>query len=431
MYEFDSDSFDVRSAQSFAQSLKRCIEEYPYMTVVMKDVHTETPVWEGVLSVKLDDHISIVHNQTTDSVEEAAMIEKFLPSIVDRRFTAFSPPWRIVVLPLPSRPGITKPRCFIAFACSHSIGDGGAGLAFHRTFLNALRQTTEEQDECFTVTVPSRTLPDPFDTPEKLPVSPGFLRSVATTSVVDAGTWTGSPVFLEPQEGLHTRIRLLEVEAPLVQGALRASRSHNTKLTATLHQLIIRALSKVVKDHNVLNFASQTAIDLRGASGAGLEWGIFVSGLSAAHPRVDASRPISDDMWAAASSMSEKLAESTTRLEDQVIGLLRFIPNHRDSMVNKLGGKREGSYALSNMLAFDDGGGEYHCRISKMVVASSAAVPSAPLSFCIISVKGGSLMCTVSWQPGALGCPVEKEASFVDEICSSLRGDFEALRADA
>lgn len=132
-------------------------------------------------------------------------------------------------------------------------------------------------------------------------------------------------------------------------------------------------------------------------------------------------------MWAAASVMSGKLAELTARLDDQVIGMLRYVPNHKESMVSKLGGKREGSYALSNMLAFDSDGAGGGCRISKMVVASSAAVTSAPLNFLIISVKGGSLMCTVSWQPGALGHPVEKESSIVDEICSSLRGDFEAF----
>ena len=397
------------------------------MTVILKDKDTEKPIWEGVSNVKLDDHISIIQDQATEGGDEAAIVEKVLPSIVDRRFTASSPPWRIVVLPLPSRQGTTKPRCFVAFASSHSIADGGAGLAFHGTFLKGLRESTKEKTESLTITVPGRALPEPFDTPERLPISPDFLRSIATASVVDAGTWTGSPVFLEPQEGLQTRIRLLEIEAPLVQGALRASRAHKTKLTATIQQLINRALSNAVTDGDVTNFASQTAIDLRSASGAGLEWGIFVSGLAAAHPRINASQPISDEMWAAASSMSEKLADSSSKLENQVIGLLRFVPSHKESMVSKLGGKREGSYALSNMLAFDGGDEGYNCRISKMVVASSAAVPSAPLSFCIISVKSGSLMCTVSWQPGALGCPIEEEAFFVDEICTSLRGDFETL----
>jgi hypothetical protein len=36
-------------------------------------------------------------------------------------------------------------------------------------------------------------------------------------------------------------------------------------------------------------------------------------------------------------------------------------------------------------------------------------------------------MCAVSWQAGALDVPVEEEILLVDEICSSLRADFEAL----
>jgi hypothetical protein len=389
----------------------------------MKGKDTESPIWEGVTSVKLGDHITILDGAANDA-NEGALIEKILPGIVDARFTGPLPPWRVVVLPLSPRDG--KPRCFITFAISHSIGDGGAGLAFHHTFLEALRQSTRTDDD-LDIVVPSRQLPEPFDTPERLPVSPEYMRSLMTSSVVGAGTWTGSKVFLDEQEGLHTKIRLLEIDSELVEAALHASRSHDTKLTPTLHQLIVRALSKVVTDDNVTNFASQTAIDLRGASGVGLEWGIYVSGHAASHQRVNTTGPVSDEMWNSASSLSKKLAEVSSTLENQAIGMLRYVPNQKDSIVSKLGTTREGSYAVSNMLAVDGGRAEDSCRITKMVVATSAAVPSAPLSFMLVSIKGSSLVCTVSWQPGALGCPLEREDSFVDEICSSLEADFASL----
>ncbi|ORY02750.1 hypothetical protein BCR34DRAFT_79308 [Clohesyomyces aquaticus] len=420
IYEFADSAFDVSSAHSFVQPLKRCIDKYAYMGVVLKGKHTESPVWEGVPNIKLNDHITI-HHQAAGGADERTLIENALPGIVDAKFTGPSPPWRLVVLPL--SPKEDKPRCFIAFAISHSIGDGGAGLAFHHTFLEALRRSKGTDDD-FNVVVPDRQLPEPFDTPERLPVSPDFLRSVMTSSVVGDGTWTGSKVFLDEQEGLHTKIRVLEIDSRLVDAALRVARSRDTKLTPTIHQVIVRALSKVVTDGDVTNFASQTAIDLRGANGVGLEWGIYVSGHAASHARVDTSGPVSDEMWQSASSLSRKLGQLTGKLDNQMIGLLRFIPSQKDSMASKLGTTREGSYALSNMLAIDGGAADESCRITKMVVATSAAVPSAPLSFCIISVKGGSMVCTVSWQPGALGCPVDKEYSFVDEICSSMEADF-------
>jgi hypothetical protein len=81
---------------------------------------------------------------------------------------------------------------------------------------------------------------------------------------------------------------------------------------------------------------------------------------------------------------------------------------------------------VSNLLAFD-GGVHPTCNISKMVFSQPANVMSAPLVFNIISVQGSSLMCTVSWQAGGLGVPMEQERSFVDEIVSSLRAGLEAL----
>jgi hypothetical protein len=407
--------------------VKRCLEKYAHMGVVMKGTNTESPTWEGVPSVNLENHIVILGN-TAEGGIDADLIEKALPSIVDARFTDGSPPWRVAVLPLLPKDGTT--RCFIAFSISHSIGDGGAGLAFHQTFLEALRRPTGT-DTDFAFVVLNRQLPGPFDTPGRLPVSPEFMRSVMTSSVVNGGTWTGSKVFLDEKEGLHTRIRILEIEGHLVEAALCASRSHNTKLTPTVHQLIVRALSKAVKDDKVSNFASLTATDLRSAARVGLEWGIFVSGHASSHARAASTDPISDEMWKLAGELSTKLGEATSTLEDQMIGMLRFIPSQRDSLVSKLGTTREGSYALSNMLAVEGGRSGDTCRISKMVVATSAAVPSAPLSICLISVKGGSCVCTLSWQPGALGCAEGDETTFIDEICSSLKADFAAFATTA
>jgi hypothetical protein len=393
------------------------------MSVVLKGKNTESPVWEGVPKLELNNHILILESNTS-AEDDTRAIEEALPSIVDARFTSALPPWRVVVLPLSSNDG--KPRCFVAFAISHAIGDGGAGLAFHQTFLGALHHSTSKDDD-FTFSVPTRQLPEPFDTPERLPISPDFMRSVMASSVINDGTWTGSKVFLDEDAGLHTRIRMLELDSRVVDAALRASRSHNTKLTPALHQLVVRALSKAVKDENVTNFASLTATDLRGASRVGLEWGIFVSGLATSHVRADTTVPVSDEMWESARLLSKRLAEATSTLDNQMIGMLRFIPSQKDNLLSKLGATREGSYALSNMLAVDGGKAEDSCKVTKMVVATSAAVPSAPLSICLISVKGGSLVCTLSWQPGALGVPLRDESSFVDEICSSLRADFAAF----
>jgi hypothetical protein len=445
VYEFPGEDIDVKSPHAFNRPLKRCVEEHPYLAVIVKDAHTEKPYYESVSNINLKDHVfTLGHNQASD--DDATTFETVLPPILDRPWPASSPSWRIVVLPLPPQRGTKATRCLIAFAFSHAIGDGIAGLTFHRTFLDACQQQTLSREESFLFTVPSRTISAPFDTPRTLPISwsfllrpliavllpkfiANFLGLRAAASTVDAGSWTGSRIFYDP-DSLHTKVKLLEIGAPLVKNALLLSRSHDAKLTGTIHQLIIRALSKAFPDPNITNFVSGTAVSMRGSVGlSDYEWGIYVSGYYHVHPRVDVSTDpvIPGTMWATASTMTKKLAECAVTLQDQAIGLLRYIPSIKKWTLGKIGSLRDSSYEVSNLLVFDGSGEGNQCRITNMVFAQPASPPSAPLVFNFVSVKGGSLMCAITWQEGALGIPLEKEKAFVDEICSSMRTDFENL----
>ncbi|KAJ5173767.1 uncharacterized protein N7500_001698 [Penicillium coprophilum] len=451
VYEIPGEDIDLHSTQPFLAPLRHCIGKYPQLSVVIKDKHTDKPAYEAVSSIDLHDHVSVIHEDQTSSKDETATIEKIMPAILDRPWPANIPPWRIVVLPLESPQDSQVKRCFIAFAFSHTLGDGMVGVAFHRTFLDAWRQTTEmKENASFLVTPSSRTLPAPFDTPERLPISwmyllepliavylPKFLGKLfglrASASTLDAGTWIGPPMFFDPAAGVQSRVRIIEIEAPLVQKALQTSRSHEAKLTGTVHQMILRALSKAISSPDVTNFVSGTPVDMRASIGTpGLTWGLFVSGLFEAHPRVlNVTEPaLSEDMWEAARSMTQKLAACGARLQDQAVGLLRYVPNIRNWTLSKIGQQRDSSYELSNLLAFDNmtDGADQKCKVVKMVFSQPGNVTSAPLVFNVISVKGGSLVCTVSWQIGALDVPVEEELALVDGICSSIRADFEALK---
>lgn len=412
--------------------------------MIVKNKRTEQPYYEASQNVNLENHISIITDDHSGE-EENLTIQKVLPAILDRPWLADLPPWRIVVIPLTSK-DITVKRCFIAFSFSHTLGDGMVGGAFHRTFLNACRQSSGAEDASFLVTPPSRTLSAPFDTPETLPISwsyllgpltavylPKFLGNLlglrASASTVDAGTWVGSPIFFDPIATEKSRVRILEIEAPLVQNALQVSREHDTKLTGTMHQMILRALSKAIPNADITNFVSGTPVDMRAATGTpGLTWGLFVSGYYEVHPRPSDASALSDETWAAASSMTKNISACAARLQDQAIALLRYVPAIREWTRSKIGQQRDSSYELSNLLAFDNmDGANQNCTISKMVFSQPGNAPSAPLVFNVISVKGGSLVCTVSWQAGALGIPLDEERSFVNGICSSIRTDFEAL----
>lgn len=84
-------------------------------------------------------------------------------------------------------------------------------------------------------------------------------------------------------------------------------------------------------------------------------------------------------------------------------------------MTQKLGGTRDAS-ALSNINTLRSIIEKGTFKITKFLMATSAAVPGSPLTFCIASVKEGSLIWTVTWQKGALGCPLEDEAILLGSI---------------
>ncbi|KAL4785151.1 hypothetical protein BJX76DRAFT_367108 [Aspergillus varians] len=471
IYEIENDEIDISSAQSFIPPLTQCILEHPFLGVVVKDKHTEKPSFEGVPSIDLNNHILILHNDQIGHDSENKTLEKILLPILDRPWPADIPPWRIIILPLaPPEDNPSATRCFIAFSFSHTLGDGMSGLAFHRTFLHAWHKhpenKTKHPSSSFLITPSTKPLPEPFDTPSRLPISwsflltpliaaylPNFLNKLlglhASASLLNPGTWTGSPMFLDPSVPNNTRLRLLEVEAPLVQSALRASRAHGTKLTGTLHQMIVRALNKALPDSdNITNFASGTAIDMRGSIGVpAYTWGLYVSAHFDIHPRPQKQQqpqqqpavsesessesspsPIPTEMWTSAARITKSLAECAVKLQDQSVGLLRYAPSIRGWMAKMIGARRDCSYRISNLLSFDGGSRDRGVRITKAVFATPADVTGSPLAVDVVSVKGGSLVCAVGWQVGALGMGVEEEGAVVDVVCESIREDFEELK---
>ncbi|KAL3435920.1 alcohol acetyltransferase-domain-containing protein [Aspergillus tetrazonus] len=449
VYEVTDKEIDVKAATSYITPLKRCIQEYPFLGVVVRDKHTEKPFYEKVSSIDVNNHISVIHNEDINTQTEIKSIEEFLLPVLDRPWPADIPPWRIVVLPLPPHDEQTT-RVFIAFSFSHTLGDGLVGHAFHQTFLHALQERIVEEDSASLITPSTQQLPPPFDTPSRLPISWKFLLSPllavylpkclsallglrAAVTTIDAGTWTGSPMFFDPSTPNSSRIRLLEIESSLVQTALRASRAHGSKLTGLIHQMIVMALSRVLPDEKVTSYVSGTAVDLRRSVGIPrCAWGLYVSGHNQTHPRPSdlpekgSPSTFSDEFWLSARSITEDLALCATRLQDQAIGLLRYAPSIRNWTAGKVGQQRDCSYEVSNLLAFDSAAQEGDkCKITKMIFATPANVVSGPLVFNIISVKDGNLVIAVNWQVGALGVPHEEEDDFVNAVCESIRADFE------
>jgi hypothetical protein len=441
VYEDPNDAY-VDTLDTFCRSLKCCIDEHPYMSVVVEGAETDKSFFRRVPTIDLDKHIAILDRYSGD--DDLSRIEELLATNLDVPFPNGIPPWRILILPL-------QRGHLVAFCYSHTIGDGLTGRAFHRTLLETLQHSSNTAGFApHIVETPDRTLPGPFDTAERLPISwnfllspilslvlPKFLATYAglrtSGSTIDGGTWTGSEI---PQAGsinyFHSKVKLREICAPIFENILRTVKAHDARLTGVFEEAIVRAMSQVLPDRNITNFVSQTAINMRKSIGVpDDEGGEFASGCYIIHPRRNPTETFSEEHWEASRSSSHKLAESASTLQDQTIGLLRYLPSIRKWTMSKLGQRRDCSFEVSNIGAFEprdqvsfSGLG---ARITRMVFAQPGQIISAPMAFNLVSVKGGSLVYTVSWQSGALDDVGVEEEVFIDKICALIEHDLEAL----
>ncbi|KAK3311959.1 alcohol acetyltransferase [Apodospora peruviana] len=447
VYEF-GDRFHVESRHSYIAPVRRCVEEHPFLNVVVGDRHTEKAFYQLATTFNLEDHITVSDRVSDDNYWTE--VEGVLRTSVDKPLSPSSPLWRVIVIPLPKRNS-----ALIAFVYSHSILDGPSGVAFHRSFLTAVRSAQNDNSPYIT-TPETFTLGEQFDTPKRFTISwlfllgpllglflPTFLVNwlgiTGNVTAPDKGTWTGSDIFFDEAKGPRTKLVLREIDAKLVENALRASREHGVRLTGVLHQLMVRALSKAFAQHTtsgpITNFISQTAIDMRRAAGIpATEMGEFASGVYVTHPVIDETTwkgPLTEEEWAAARASTAKFADAASRLRDQPVGLLRYLPSMRKWMTGKLGKRRDCSYELSNVGAFvdhDEGeaDGEGKTKITKMVFAQPGMVIGCPICLNVASVKGGSLVYTISWPAGALGVPEGvDEDELIRGVCDSLKAVFE------
>jgi hypothetical protein len=440
----DAAGFDPRAKYSFHAAIKSCIDEHPFLSVEIVDVDVESPKpsYQRTPKIYIDEnHLVLVEETARDSAIEG-LVEELLHEI---KWKDASPPWSIHIMPMEESVAKQK-RFFAAFVYSHALGDGISGLAFHRTFLKSL-MTKGSGQSLDPFDTPKTPLPGPFDSSSRLPISwtyllapflavympkfiTGFFGLQAAASTVDSGTWLGPPIFFDATQTMQTRIKIITIEHDRMHRVLQACRKNEAKLTGTLHQIILHALKIKLPSEHISNFVSQTAINMRGSIGASSdEMGLFVSGYYEVHQKSNIGSIGSESFWQAARHTTVALAKGAATLADQPIGLLRFLPSIRSWTKGKLGQKRDSSYEISNLGVFQPPHSEAKtkARISKMVFAQPANITGAPLAFNFISVQGADLVCTVSWQIGALGLGDEEERPFVDDICALIQESFHGL----
>ena len=445
------------------KALRHCVSVHPILSAVIINEETEAPLFARPKSLNLDDHAELLDvddlAKNGNTTQEQDLIKLAFSRTHDQIFKSCdkTPPWKVVVLPLPAKTDSAKSRFLILFAYYHSHGDGKSGLAFHKTFVEGLRLASGP-DSRFTSTkehkTPDMPLLPSMEQAGKLTVSwsyllsplfgaylPSFLGFRASATPEAPDQWRGGATKFDPSN-FTTSLDLLEIDNQTMQKVLKACRARGARFTGLLHQLIVRALSQTLPaDTPAGSFVSQTAVDLR-KNLDGItddDMALCPTGYYELFPRTetqhwaDWTSPNSDSpVWAAARNTTVKLAACASTLYDQPIGLLKYLRDFYSWTRNQLEKPRDSSYEVSNLLSFDPGAtaaaaqpGAGGWDIERMLFSQPANAVGICLSCNAVSRAGGDFVLMISWQTGALG--VEDEQEFVGKVCSSIRASVGEL----
>ncbi|KAB2574506.1 hypothetical protein DBV05_g6891 [Lasiodiplodia theobromae] len=483
------DGFPLAAKEPFYPALKHCISTHPMLSAAIRGELTETPELIRPETIDLSNHIEITQpiSSAADTRGELEAIKPLLCHTHDQQFpdTSRIPPWKIVVIPIKTASAPSAQAFWLLFSYSHSHGDGPSGLSFHRTFLSALRNPSAAAAASSTSSLsasdpifhpPAKPLLPPVEQTTELPITWPFLlrpfvssylptsvrsrlpsfgskhlffRASVTPHRPDA--WTALPTRYDAGD-FRTGVAFAVADGKTVDGMLRRCRRHHgVKLTGALHGVVVRALSAALPPGpDAASFVAQTAIDLRRLMprfGAELaserNWdgaiGLCVSVAYHAFPRdegdveaigVDGTEDI---FWNRARESTRVLAERSSTLTDQPIGLLKYLTNFRQWLEGQVGKPREGSYEISNIMAFDPAeGGEKEAKESKgweverMLFSQPANATGSAVSFNIVTRKNGDMVVTLTWQKGVLGVEGDEEV-WAKGVCASLERGMRAL----
>lgn len=478
---------DLSRIETFAGPLKACLEKHPFLNVAIRRDPNARYEYVRLASIELRNHFHLIRtedlNERTSSTEDELLSRAF--EHIVNGLTFFEtvdkyPSWCVNVLPLADRD--EHARALIAFTFPHTNGDGMSAIAFHKTFLDAFNQQLKDATTSDLVV---HTTSGPLATIPSLPVSWSYLlgpalghylpKSVAdlfglkpSLTGSDENTWTATEAFVNPANSdvqALTCVETCQVESEVFSKVLSACKSHSTKLTPVLNQLLANAffqqLPRYKDELKNFNLISTTPINLRDAAGiASNEMGLFASAVYTRHEKehvreqfqIEETCGLSERMWSEAQTVATETLTASQTLHNQPIGLLSYISDLDKWQADKVGKPRDSSWELSNVMTFD--GTRNNVNVQKMFFCQPADVAGPPISFNIVSVRGGVLTICAAWQLGALSLDARSdefsrgrvivaktltsedqetemvERDFVKVVLSSLRSNLNIVAAE-
>ncbi|RBR13514.1 uncharacterized protein FIESC28_08142 [Fusarium coffeatum] len=419
---FQTSGADLALEEKIEQAIAGSITQHPLFTAGRSNEGKKKQYWVRLDTIDLNNHVRW-KNVSEGEDYATALNDAFLWE-VNERYTKLEtqPQWRVTAV-VPA----TNDFVDVIFAWDHTVADGKSGRIFHDSLLACLNSDSDSVTlEHGSFKVPVTDFTPPLHQMIKFPISLNYAVSILgkelmTDKKAPAHTAKWAPIKLEPYE---SRLKSTTVGKDALKPVLDACRQHDTTLTGLLHALISVSMATRLSKERAPAFSTGTPICLRqfqkpGTSKFDLNktaingvvyWPyVFKSDIvttlrkqiNDAKEDREMNKPLEETLWSIAKSIREGL---TTKLKlgtkNDSIGLAKFITDWNAYLMDH-STKREHSWEVSN-LGVMDGQSSKEWMVEDATFTQSASVTGPALTFSVISVKGGGLNVSCSWQVGVV-----------------------------
>ncbi|CAI6335292.1 unnamed protein product [Periconia digitata] len=424
------------------EAVARVVLSQGHLQLGVAGIDTKNPGFIRLGSIDLRNHVVWTSLDEEDDFEH--MHEISMQTQLDSRFDNIStiPGWRIVVLHKPGMDSIE-----ISYAWNHIHHDGMGAKIFHESLLQNLNDASAESKESvLTVDEQSESrilqLPDPTATlapnPEKLsswPMAPkSFVSAVWRQLNPPAdlcATW--APIKPSPYK---TKVHNLVIDNRTVKNLIATCRKHHTTITGLIHALVLISLSSSIPKHK--GFMSRTPYNLRTILPSNppkypsldpkktmcnyvsvVDHDFDAKTVSGIRSRLPARKEkedtalttdMLDDIWATSARIRREIeARLDMGMKNDMLGIMKVVLDWRAQQKKGAKGKRHFSWLITNIGVFDGGDQERELAnrenwtVRRGMLVLGADTPDAAIQIGAMTMKGGDMCMTGTWQDCVVG----------------------------
>jgi hypothetical protein len=388
-------------------ALEALIHKNPILSAIPVNEDSNHPYFARLPEINLEDTVLFVARQLPVDENEVRDIE--LDSILEAQHNrGFKenygklPFWRLIIL---ISPHFSK-EFTASFVFHHSLGEGTAGMIFHKNFLAAISAYPAPLPLTSTIVYPlKRNLLPTLE--QLLPSTTAPLTS--NPHQAHKSPWTGNKIILSTTNS--SKFRSLILPQPLSSGLLIACRANGATLTSTLPVLIAVALTKTLStlDSEFEELECTIPVSLRRFLPQSTEedkdkMGVWMDAFSQYYHRENVLKFSWEEARRSRETITQHLASGAREMN---VAKLKLISDMREFFRSKIEEERTSSFDVSNVgnatgRGMSERGETRGWEMGRMVFSRSAFVIGSAINTGVVSGPDGCLVLGCCWQDGVV-----------------------------